>query len=322
MTEIEYEQVKKRELAAISFSLGELRQFLDTPDITDIWVDTTGCVSVRHFGRPREKTGIMLSIQQVKNIILQIAKIMDININYQTYPVLEGTVPSYNARITGIIGTWTSAPILTIRKPSTKIYTIDDYVTQGSLTADQAYLVKDCIRNKKNLIISGGTGTGKTTFAKACLKEMTDDFPSESFFIVEDNAELQCESEFATFIKIDTEQANSAIKLAMRYSPDHIIFGEIRTGIVLWALLDGWNTGHPGGLSTIHSSSAEGTFMRMRMLLSQEFVTIPPVNRMIDLVVHMSRRPGGVICDEIISTKDYSDSEIEELAKKSIEQGL
>ncbi len=308
----------QREMQAILFSLAELRPFFEDDNITDIWVDD-GNVSYKCFGKPRQDANLTLSNQQAKNILVQIAKHMDIDIDYDKYPVLEGTVPHYDARITGVMK-WTKSPFITIRKRPKKIFSIDDYVKNGQCSADKAEKIKKFIKERKNILISGGTGSGKTTFTNAVIKQMAEYTPNDSFYIVEDNAELQCTAKYAELLTIETDDAMRAIKLALRCSPDRIIFGEIRDGKVLWALLDGWNTGHPGGVSTIHANSAEGTFLRMRTLLKQAFGIEQPVNNLVDLIVHLSKNPKTGICvDEIIETNDYTDTQIEEIAKRSIE---
>lgn len=237
----------KREMQAILFSLAELKPFFEDDKVTDIWVDN-GNVSIKKFGCDREDTGLILTNQQCKNILVQIANHMDININYDKYPVLEGTIPHYDARITGVMR-WTKNPFITIRKRPKFIMSIDDYVKNGQCTKEKAEKIKRFIKFRKNILISGGTGSGKTTFTNAVLKQMAEYTPNDSFYIVEDNAELQCSAKYAQMLTIETEQAMAAVKLALRCSPKRIIFGEIRDGKVLWALLDAWNTGHPGGVS-------------------------------------------------------------------------
>lgn len=146
--------------------------------------------------------------------------------------------------------------------------------------------------------------------------------PDDSFLILEDNPELQSTAKYAKFMLTGAEEAILSVKLALRLTPDRIIFGEIRDGKVLWALLDLWNTGHPGGVSTIHASSAEGTFLRMRTLLKQTFGIEQPVTNLIDMIVHMSKSQDeskGVEVDEVIITKDYTDEQIEAIAQMSIE---
>lgn len=309
----------KREMQAILFSLAELKPLFENKSITDIWV-CNGQVSIKKFGKPREDVNLILSNQQAKNILVQIAKHIGLDINYDIYPVLEGTIPHYDARITGVVKKWSKTPYITIRKRPEIIYSLDDYVTNNQLTLEQATKIKKFIKDRKNILVSGGTNTGKTTFTNAILKQMAEYFPNDSFFIVEDNPELQCKAKYAELLTIDTDDAMRVIKLALRSSPDRIVFGEIRDGKVLWALLDAWNTGHPGGVSTIHANSAEGTFLRMRTLLQQAFGIVQSVNNLVDIIIHISKSPKtGIFIDEIIETSDYTDSQIEEIAKLSIE---
>lgn len=308
----------EREKQAILFSLKELKSFFEDDDVTDIFVNNCN-VSIKKFGQPRTDVNLKLTNQQCLNIITQIANHMGVHID-DKYPVLEGTVPYYDARITGIHRIWSKNPFITIRKKSKKIYTLDDYIKNGQLSEDKAEKIRNAIKFRKNILISGGTGSGKTTLTNALIHEKIKFNPNVSLFIVEDNMELQCNGKYAQFINIKTEEAMAAIKLSLRCSPDSIIFGEIRDGHVLWALLDAFNTGHPGGLSTIHANSAEGTFLRMRTLLKQAFGIEQPVNNLIDMIIHISKNVNtGVLVDEIIYTKDYTEAQIEEIIENSIE---
>ena len=236
----------KRQMELILYSLSEIRHLFTDDNVTDIWIDN-GNVSKKEFGKKRENTGIHLSQQQCKNILVQIANHMGLTIDYEKYPVLEGTIPYYDARITGVMK-WTKNPFITIRKRPIHVYTIDDYVKNGQCTKERAEKIKHAIKFKKNILVSGGTGSGKTTFTNAIIHQMAEYTPNDSFYIVEDNAELQCKAQYAQMLTIKTEEEMSAVKLSLRCSPDRIIFGEIRDGRVLWALLDAWNTGHPGGV--------------------------------------------------------------------------
>ena len=297
-------ELVRREKEAILYSLSSLKPFFEDPNVTDIFVDN-GNVSVKEFGKELHDVNITLSNQQCKNIIVQIANHMGITIDYINYPVLEGTVPYYDARITGILN-WVKNPFITIRKRPTVIYTFDDYVKNKQCSQENIDKIKHFIKFRKNILISGGTGSGKTTFTNACIKQMEEYTPNARFFIVEDNAELQTTAKYAQKLTIKTEEAMSAIKLSLRCSPDRIIFGEIRDGDVLWSLLDGFNTGHPGGISTIHSNSAQGTLKRMRTLLTQAHKPDVPVDGLIDLIVHLSRsEETGIVVDEILETNNH-----------------
>lgn len=311
---------KQREQDAILFLLNKIKPVFEMPNVTDIWVDD-GVVSYKEFGKKRTETDIFLNEQECINIIKNIANHMDVTIDMNKYPVLEGTIPCWDARITGV-RKWVKYPYITIRKRPSKIYTLNDYIEKGQLSIEKANLIREYIANKKNILVSGGTGSGKSTFTTAILCEMAKYTPDDSFLILEDNPELQSTAKYAKFMLTGAEEAILSVKLALRLTPDRIIFGEIRDGKVLWALLDLWNTGHPGGVSTIHASSAEGTFLRMRTLLKQTFGIEQPVTNLIDMIVHMSKSQDeskGVEVDEVIITKDYTDEQIEAIAQMSIE---
>lgn len=311
---------KQREQDAILFLLNKIKPIFEMPNVTDIWVDD-GVVSYKEFGKKRTETDIFLNEQECINIIKNIANHMDVTIDMNKYPVLEGTIPCWDARITGV-RKWVKYPYITIRKRPSKIYTLNDYIEKGQLSLEKANLIREYIANKKNILVSGGTGSGKSTFTTAILCEMAKYTPDDSFLILEDNPELQSTAKYAKFMLTGAEEAILSVKLALRLTPDRIIFGEIRDGKVLWALLDLWNTGHPGGVSTIHASSAEGTFLRMRTLLKQTFGIEQPVTNLIDMIVHMSKSQDenkGVEVDEVIITKDYTDEQIEAIAQMSIE---
>ena len=311
---------KQREQDAILFLLNKIKPIFEMPNVTDIWVDD-GVVSFKEFGKKRTETDIFLNEQECINIIKNIANHMDVTIDMNKYPVLEGTIPCWDARITGV-RKWVKYPYITIRKRPSKIYTLNDYIEKGQLSIEKAKLIMEYIAIKKNILVSGGTGSGKSTFTTAILCEMAKYTPDDSFLILEDNPELQSTAKYAKFMLTGAEEAILSVKLALRLTPDRIIFGEIRDGKVLWALLDLWNTGHPGGVSTIHASSAEGTFLRMRTLLKQTFGIEQPVTNLIDMIVHMSKSQDeskGVEVDEVIITKDYTDEQIEAIAQMSIE---
>lgn len=295
-----------RELQGIMFSINPLIKYLKEPLITDIFVDK-GLVSIKRFGKGREDTNEKLSSQTVRNIIVQIAKYEGKEIDYKTYPVLEGNIPLFDARITGLMY-WTNEPCLIIRKRPSFVITIDEYVKNGCLKMEDALLIKKAIKNKENILVSGGPGSGKTTFTNAVIKEMSDIEPSSSFFVVEDTNELLSLGKYTENITVPPSLTQKAIELALRSSPDRIIFGEIRNGYVLKALLDSWNTGCPGGVATIHANSAKSCIPRMKMLLNDVGAIDYPIKESISLIVHMKKDERcGVIVDQILETKNIGE---------------
>lgn len=312
-------ELEKREKALILQSLQDLRPFFETKEVTDIWVDN-GNVSIKEFGKQRHDTGVYISDQQCKNIIIQIAKYNGITIDRHNNPKLETTIPHYFARISALLEGWTKSPIIIIRKRPETIFSLDDYVANNSCSQQVAEKIKQYIKFKKNIIISGGTGTGKTTLANAILKQMAEYTPNDSFYIVEDTAELQCTAKYAEMICVPLELAQKAIDFSLRASPDRIIFGEVRTGGVLKALLDGWNTGHPGGFCTMHANSAAATILRMREKLFEDFGRVGPFKHLVDLIIHLAKVPGGIVIDELIETRNYTEEEFTDLAEKAQKQ--
>ena len=291
-----------REIEAIRFSLRWLEPYFNNPMVTDIFIDK-GIVSVKEFGKERCDTNVILTIQETKNIIVQIAKYLNKTIDWDNYPVLEGTIPCYEARITGLLS-WSKEPVVIIRKRPQFVFPLQDYVDKGQLKASDAAVIRDAIKKRKNILVSGGPGSGKTTFTNAIIDEMAKEYPNDSYFVVEDTSELNCKAKYAELLTVPTNLASKAIELSLRSSPDRIIFGEIRSGKVLKALLDGWNTGCPGGVATIHANTAASTVERMKSLFLEEGITNWESYNSVSLIIHLSKsKELGVYVDEVLVRK-------------------
>jgi len=303
-------ETKERELDNIRYNLRELVPFLNDPALTDIFCSPEGSISVKRFGQPICDTPIMFTMSDRLQILNQIAKYMEQNIDFFRYPVLEATIPVpewKNARITGIYPPWVSGPSFTIRKPPEKIYSLEDYVLNGQLIGDYYRIIVNYIKDKKNIIIAGSTGSGKTTLSNALIQKKCEFFPNDRYFIVQDVSELQCSAKYAEMIIIRPDQAISAVTLSLRYTPNCIIFGEVRKGSVMAELLDAWNTGHPGGLTTIHSNSAVLTTTRIKKLLLDHYpseASLPDLHEYIDLIIYIRQdRNTGVIINDVMEMK-------------------
>jgi type IV secretion system protein VirB11 len=238
---------------------------------------------------------------------------MEQNIDFFVYPVLEATIPVpewKNARITGIFPPWVSGPSFTIRKPPEKIYLLEDYVRNGQLSTEYYEIIVEYIKNKKNIIIAGSTGSGKTTLSNAIIQKKCELFPNDRYFIVQDVSELQCNTKYAEMIIIRADQAITAVALSLRYTPNCIIFGEVRKGSVMAELLDAWNTGHPGGITTMHSNSSALTITRIKKLLLDHYpgeASLPDLNEYIDLIIFIRQnKETGVIIDDVMEMKKRS----------------
>jgi pilus assembly protein CpaF len=204
-------------------------------------------------------------------------------------------------------------PALIIRKFTSRHYTVNDLIARGTLTRPLADFLAEQIRSGKTLLISGGTGTGKTTL----LRILADFIPEqERLVVIEDTSELQIQQPniLAVECQTDTFKANitfdDLLKSALRWRPDRIILGEVR-GIEARTLLDSFNTGHAGSLATIHANSAEKALHRFANLVMRNHAqttfsdTEAEIAEAVDFVVHVERRPGRRIVREVLALRGY-----------------
>jgi type IV secretion system protein VirB11 len=162
-------------------------------------------------------------------IINSLASVSDTPIDKWERPTLESIIPRYNIRTTAIIPPWVESPEITFRRPADKVFTLEEYLQQGRMSAELYDKIVAHIEKRSNIVISGSTGSGKTTFTNACIEKMREFTPDERFYIVEDTPELQCRSTNKTQLYIRKEQAVAAIQTALRWTPKRIIFGELRS---------------------------------------------------------------------------------------------
>jgi type IV secretion system protein VirB11 len=203
-------------------------------------------------------------------------------------PRLEAELPTSafrGSRLQGFVPPVTPAPGFNIRKPPAVIYSLDDYVAAGVVSARQRGEFRRAVREHKNILIAGGTNSGKTTLANALLKEVTDLFPAERIVILEDTVELQCVAmDHLALRTAPNVTLAQLVKSALRTSPNRIVVGEVRGSEAL-DLLDAWATGHPGGVATVHASSAEGALLRLDRLAQR--ANVPPQHHLVAEAIHL-----------------------------------
>lgn len=286
--------------------ISPLLPYFDTKTVTNVFVYGDGRVQVDDFEKGASDTELTLSPSQRLRIINSLASVSDIPIDKWLRPTLEAIIPKYNIRTTAILPPWVSAPEITFRRPADKIFTLDDYLSQGRITEDMYKQIISHIQKRSNIVISGSTGSGKTTFTNACIEKMRELTPDERFYVIEDTPELQCKSKNTTQLYIRKDQAVSAIQTALRWSPKRIIFGELRSGDVTVELLEAWNTGHPGNITTIHADSATSTIARIQGLLRQKILgTLPDLGTVIQFIIHLRYKAGfGPFVDEALTVQE------------------
>lgn len=278
--------------------ISELKKYLDDPAVTDIFVTGSGEVVVKAFAKGKVFTGEKLSPSKVRGIILSAAALLDKQIDpVGGYPKLEAVIPPpYSARITGLLPPWVETPQLTFRKPPKEVYSLESYVESGRMKPNEYETICSYIRDGKNILIGGGTGSGKSTLTNAVIRKMTEYTPDDRFYIVEDVPELQCSARDSTMISVNPKDAAEAIRTALRWTPERIIFGEIRYGEVANEYIKALNTGHKGSVTTIHADSCASMLSRMEDLLREVIPgSIPRLTDTIHLCVHMAGGQNGLM---------------------------
>jgi type IV secretion system protein TrbB len=275
------------DMLATSFG-ADISALLDDEDVIEIMVNPDGKLWVENLSKGKYFTGIVLDSDQVANIIKLVASYRQMIADLD-HPEVAVELPVSGSRFQGWLPPVVAAPTFTIRKRAIRIFTLDDYVAKQSLEATEAEILRQAIRDHKNILIAGGTGSGKTTFANALLNELRD--TEERIIILEDMPELQLAAKDQ--VKLMTSSAKSMrdlVKGVMRMRPDRIIIGEVRDGAAL-ELLKSWNTGHPGGLCTIHANSPEATLLRLEDLIREVSTNVPErlIQEAIDIVIFMQR---------------------------------
>jgi P-type conjugative transfer ATPase TrbB len=222
-------------------------------------------------------------------------------------PIISGELPIGGHRFEGLLPPVVSKPAFTIRRRASRLIPLDEYVRSGVMTDCQASTIRSAISSKLNIIISGGTGSGKTTLANAVIAELVKSAPEDRLVILEDTAEIQCAAENAVLLHTsDTIDMARLLKSTMRLRPDRIVVGEVRDGAAL-TLLKAWNTGHPGGVATIHSNTAMSALRRLEQLTAE--ASQQPMHEVIgeavDLVISIERTPRGRRVRDVIQVDRY-----------------
>jgi type IV secretion system protein VirB11 len=303
-------ELAERRLEGLRLALGDkVLSALEDPDVVEVMLNDDGSLWV-------EKHGVMscvgeLSVADGMAILRQVSTALDQTLTKQD-PIVEGELPLDGSRFEGIAPPVTERPIFAIRKKALRVYTLDEYVRSGVLTFRQAERLREAILEEKNILVIGGTGSGKTTFCNALLHEISELCPEVRMFILEDTRELQCALKNRVFMRA-TEWTSLArlAKATQRLRPSRISVGEVRDGGPALALLKLWNTGHPGGLATVHANSAEGGLTRMDQLI-QEASESPQrtlIGEAVNYAVFLKRTNNGRRIEEIIRVLGYDEVE-------------
>ncbi len=278
---------------------------LDDASVVEIMLNPDGRLFIERLGHGVAPAGAMSSAA-AEVVIGSVAHALQSEADDER-PIISGELPIGGHRFEGLLPPVVSSPAFTIRRRASRLIPLDDYVTPKVMTEAQASAIRSAIDSRMNIVISGGTGSGKTTLANAIIAEIVAAAPDDRMVILEDTAEIHCAAENAVRLHTsDTIDMARLLKSTMRLRPDRIIVGEVRDGAAL-TLLKAWNTGHPGGVTTIHSNTAMSALRRLEQLTAE--ASQQPMQEVIgeavDLVVSIERTGKGRRVREVIHIEGY-----------------
>lgn len=266
---------------------------LSEPTVIEIMLNPDGTLWVERLGQGMDQFGTMASAN-AEALISTVASTLRAEITRDN-PILECELPLDGSRFEALIPPVVAAPVFTIRRRALKVFTLADYVDQGVMTEPQRELICAGIQRRQNFLIVGGTATGKTTLANAVIDQISQVAPDHRLVIIEDTAEIQCSAMNTVMLRsADKVDMTRLLKATMRLRPDRICVGEVR-GPEALALLKAWNTGHPGGVSTVHANDARAGLIRLEQLIAEVSQNPMPqlIGEAVDWIVSIERTQSG-----------------------------
>jgi type IV secretion system protein VirB11 len=264
--------------------------WLENPAIVEVMLNPDGRLWVDRLGGGLSDTGETLSPADGERIVRLVAHHIGVEVHSRS-PRVSAELPETGERFEGLVPPVVAAPAFAIRKPAVAVFTLDDYAQAGIMTRLQAAALRKAVADRRNILVAGGTSTGKTTLTNALLAEVAK--TSDRVVLIEDTRELQCAAPnlVALRTKDGVASLSDLVRSALRLRPDRIPIGEVR-GAEALDLLKAWGTGHPGGVGTIHAGSGLGALRRLEQLIQEAVRTVPRalIAETIDVVAVLSGR--------------------------------
>ena len=263
---------------------------LADPSVLEVMVNPDGKLWIDRAAQGRADTGERLGAAEVERIVRLVAAHVRREVNDRA-PIVSAELPESGERFEGVMPPISPAPCFSIRKPAELLFKLADYVTSGIMSPIQADVLIKAVADHQNIVVVGGTSSGKTTLVNALLAEVAGH--DERVIILEDTRELRCGASDVVTLRTKPGVANLAdlVRSTLRLRPDRIIVGEVR-GAEALDMLKAWNTGHPGGITTLHANSALLALYRLEQLIQEAVVTVPRdlIACTIDVVVFLDGR--------------------------------
>ncbi|OUJ15826.1 P-type conjugative transfer ATPase TrbB [Acetobacter sp. DsW_063] len=281
---------RQRGMSMLRTAMGPaIARHLADPAVVEVMLNPDGRLWIDRLSEGLGDTGETITPADAERIVRLVAHHVEAEV-HERVPRVSAELPT-GERFEGLLPPVVTAPSFAIRKPAVAVFTLDDYVEAGIMTVGQAAYLHQIVAERKNILVAGGTSTGKTTLVNALLAEVakTDD----RVVLIEDTRELQCRA--PNLVSLRTRDGvvtlSELVRSALRLRPDRIPIGEVR-GPEALDLLKAWGTGHPGGIGTLHAGTAIGALHRMEQLIQEIVVTVPRalIAETIDVIAVLSGR--------------------------------
>jgi pilus assembly protein CpaF len=293
--------------------LRPIAHLIEDPAVSEIMVNGSGRIFVEREGRLEAVSGVVVREHNLRVAVRNLARVLGDDIGAEQ-PLLDSRLPDGSRVAAALPPISLGGTTLTIRKFHTQRFTAEALVSLGTLTRAQLTYLAHAIRRRANILISGGTGTGKTTLLNALAAFLPDE---DRVVLIEDTAELQLTTDNLVRFEARREQAGLAaitirdlLRATLRHRPDRIVVGEVRGGEA-FDLLQALNTGHAGTLSTIHANSADQALRRFTSCVLQSGVDLPYVairhamGEALHVLVHVARHQRQRVVAELVEVTGY-----------------
>jgi len=246
--------------------------WLDEPQVAEVMLNADGRLWVDRLSTGMAETDERLSAPQAERIIRLVAHHVGTEV-HAANPRVSAELPESGERFEGLLPPVVTAPVFSIRRPASLPLALVDYVAAGTMTATQATYLAGAVRNHDNILVAGGTSTGKTTLTNALLAVAAT--TNDRIVLIEDTPELRCDAANVLYLRTAPGiTMGDLVRSSLRLRPDRIPVGEVR-GAEALDLLKAWGTGHPGGIGTIHAGSAIGALHRLEQLILEAVPSVP-----------------------------------------------
>jgi P-type conjugative transfer ATPase TrbB len=294
MSDLLSPETRERRRSMLRTAMGSaIALALDEPDVVEVLVNPDGRLWLDRHGSGRADTGVVLTPNEAERIIRLVASHIRAEASASS-PIVSAELPETGERFEGLLPPVALAACFAIRKPATTTFHLSDYVRAQIASPAMAKILSEAVTEGRNILVAGGTGSGKTTLANALLAEVAG--LDQRVVIIEDTRELRCDARDAVALRTKPGVATLAdlVRSTLRLRPDRIVVGEVRGGEAL-DMLKAWNTGHPGGIATVHANSARAALYRIEQLIQEAVTTVPRrlIAEAIDLVVFIKGRGPG-----------------------------